>query len=413
MIKKITLSLLFFTIICTVVKAQEIPKLRIDPAQAYGGVVADYFEEVNYIPLQTTKQSLFGTISGLVITDSSFVVSDNDTHAVLFFKKDGTYLTKVKFKNDEYPYASYETTTKRIILTVYDSRTEKTELQYYGVTGFRLDVKLKIETSERNQVMLPLGNDFYLNIKPCVTEPGKKPKDSVAYAISVYKKDTLYKSFLPFNEAKTPCKCALGVWPAITKSGQDSVVYASTKFGNAIYRVTKDTVQEIYNVVFPFNRTLSKTLLETTDTKRIDSLRDNIYKSQNLISGISNIYFENTLLLFKIDPVVYMWSEGTEETKQYNLIYNLKTSRLVSLERITPDEKSSFLPLVGGFFMSITGLIYNDGYFYSNVPSLHLFTAKESTKDKYPKYSPVMEHYFKTEDRKSNPVIVQMKLRKL
>ena len=412
MIKKITLFLLIVTTFGLALEAQEVPKLRIDPAQAYGGVVSDYFEEVNYIPLQTTKQSLFGTISSMVITDSSFVVSDNDTHAVLFFKKDGTYLTKVKFKNDDYPNLSYEASTKRITISVYSSQTRKADIQYYSITGSKLENHLNINSSERKKGTRSLGGGYYLNIQSCYIAPGKTPVDSVAYAISIYKNKTLYKSFLPFNQAKLPCMCALGFGPTITATDQDSVVYASTPFDNAIYRVTKDTLQKIYTIVFPFDRMFSKSLLETTDTKRIDSLRDNLYKMQNIISGVSNIYFENNLMLFKIDQKSYMWTEGTEDTKQYNLVYNLKTSRLVSLERITPDAKSSFLPLIAGFYMSIRGLIYDGGYFYSSVPSLQMFAAKENTKDKNPKYPPVLENYFKTESRKSNPVIVQMKLRK-
>lgn len=413
MIKKIILCLLFFINIIIALKAQEVPKLRIDPAQAYGGVVSDYFEEVNYIPLQTTKQSLFGTISSMVITDSSYIVSDNDTHAVLFFKKDGTYISKVKLKDNDFPYLSYESSTKRVTITVYNYQTQKSLIQYYSVTGSKLEDNLKINSTEKNKEMISLGGGYYLNTQGCYIAPGKKPVDSIAYAISIYKNETLYKSFLPFNQVDMQCMCALSFWPSITRSENDSVVYASTRFDNAIYKVTKDTVQKIYSVVFPFNRTLPKNLLETTDTKRIDSLRDNIYKSDNIIAGISNIYFENNLMLFKIDAQAYVFTVGTEDNKQYNLIYNLKNGRLSSLERITPDEKSSFLPLIGGFYMSMSGLICNDGYFYGNVPSLHIFAAKENTKSKNPKYPPLLEKYFKTEDRKSNPVIVQMKLRKL
>ena len=91
MLKKIIGCLLVLTTFGITLKAQEVPKLRIDPAQAYGGVVGDYFDEVNYIPLQTTKESLFGAISNMIVTDSSYVISDNDTRAVLFFKKDSGY----------------------------------------------------------------------------------------------------------------------------------------------------------------------------------------------------------------------------------------------------------------------------------------------------------------------------------
>lgn len=402
-----------FTAFLISVKAQEVPKLRIDPAQAYGGVVGDYFEEVNYIPLQTTKESLFGAISGMLVTDSSFVISDNDTRAVLFFRKDGTYITKVKLRKDEYPGISYEITTKRILIAFYNSQTQKQVLQYYSLLGVKLDDNLKIKSSEKNQAMTSLGAGYYLDIESCYIEPGKKPLDSVIYALTIYKNEEIYKSFLPFNAAKTPGKCALGFWPNITPSNQDSVVYASTQYDNTIYRVTKDTAQKLYTLTFPYNRMLAKDLLETTDPKQIDSLRDNSYKMTDMISGVSNIHFKDDLLLFKIDQRSYMWTQGTEDTKQYNLIYNLKTGRLVSLERITPDERSSFLPLMGGFYTSMNGLIYNDGYFYSNVPSLHMFAAKENTKAKNPKYSAVMEKYFKVEDRKSNPVVVQLKLKEL
>jgi hypothetical protein len=411
MLKKIIGCLLVFTTFAITLKAQGVPKLRIDPAQAYGGVVGDYFDEVNYIPLQTTKESLFGAISNMIVTDSSYVISDNDTRAVLFFKKDGTYITKVKLKKDEYPGLSHETSTKRILITFYNAQTEKRIIQYYSLSGVKLEDHLKIKSSEKDKDMTSLGGGYYLNTESCYFEPGKKPVDSVIYALSIYKNEAIYKSFLPFNAAITPGKCALGSWPNITPSNQDSVVYVSIQYDNTIYRVTKDTVQKIYTLVFPFNRMFAKDLLETTDPKQIDSLRDNSYKMTDIISGVSNIYFEGDLLLFKIDQRSYQWTQGTEDTKQYNLIYNLKTGRLVSLERITPDERSSFLPLMAGFYTSLRGLIYNEGYFYSHVPSLHMFAAKENTKAKNPKYSNVMEKYFKTEDRKSNPVIVQMKLK--
>ena len=41
------------------ISAQEVEKLRIDPSQAYGGKVSEYFEQLNYIPLETTKESLY------------------------------------------------------------------------------------------------------------------------------------------------------------------------------------------------------------------------------------------------------------------------------------------------------------------------------------------------------------------
>src|SRR3569833_2319900 len=89
--------LVFMLLIMQTMHAQQVEKLRIDPSQAYGGKVSEYFEQVNYIPLETTKESLFGDINQLAITDSSFVITDMDTRAVLFFTRKGRYITKTRF----------------------------------------------------------------------------------------------------------------------------------------------------------------------------------------------------------------------------------------------------------------------------------------------------------------------------
>lgn len=73
-------------------------------------------------------------------------------------------------------------------------------------------------------------------------------------------------------------------------------------------------------------------------------------------------------------------------------------------EKIASDAYAIFIdPMVLEFLglkilHEYEGLNYKGGYFYSNIPSLNLFVAKENTKNKNPKYSPAMEKYFKSED---------------
>ena len=76
---------------------------------------------------------------------------------------------------------------------------------------------------------------------------------------------------------------------------------------------------------------------------------------------------------------------------------------------MSPDEQNGFLPFTD-WRINTTGLRYEDGFFYTDVSSLQLFTAKEAAAGKT-KYSTAMEKYFATESRKSNPVIVQLKLK--
>ncbi|MBC7567606.1 MAG: 6-bladed beta-propeller, partial [Pedobacter sp.] len=69
--------------------------LRLDPTTARGAAVSQVFDDVKFIPLETTKESLFGTISQLNVTDNNYIIYDYDTKAVLIFDKAGKYIAKV------------------------------------------------------------------------------------------------------------------------------------------------------------------------------------------------------------------------------------------------------------------------------------------------------------------------------
>lgn len=68
--------------------------LRIDPQSARGANVSQVFDEVKFIPLETTKESLFGSIYDLRIVKNQFILFDQDTKAVLIFGRDGKFKGK-------------------------------------------------------------------------------------------------------------------------------------------------------------------------------------------------------------------------------------------------------------------------------------------------------------------------------
>src|SRR3954467_7786076 len=73
------------------VDTSHVDTLRIDPLNSFGGSASEVFETANYIPLETTKESLFGSIDQLEVTDQYFIILDQNTNCILFFKKDGKY----------------------------------------------------------------------------------------------------------------------------------------------------------------------------------------------------------------------------------------------------------------------------------------------------------------------------------
>ena len=75
--KYLSYILFSFILFTSAAKAQSPQKIRIVPKQAYGGPVSEYFNKIEYIPLETSKESLFGDINNLTITDDSYIISDN------------------------------------------------------------------------------------------------------------------------------------------------------------------------------------------------------------------------------------------------------------------------------------------------------------------------------------------------
>lgn len=84
------------------------------------------------------------------------------------------------------------------------------------------------------------------------------------------------------------------------------------------------------------------------------------------------------------------------------------------MQDLEPDSLSSFLPVTDASsdfydFKSRGFHMYENGYFYTNYSSLAMFTFKEQSEGKTTKYPPNLEAYFKTQNKKSNPIIIKLK----
>jgi len=399
--------------------AQEVPKFRIDPAQAYGGTVSEYFNNVEYIPLETTKESLFGDVFQLLVTDSSIVVYDLDTKYVLFFTLSGKYISKI---NENWPpVISYDKVKQRLkvmstVIGTNEQHAKMVNSAYYSCTGTKINEKpaISLMKIDDNATLFPMQNDLYLAARSCYFPKGKLPQDSVIYLADIYHGDSVYRSVFPFNQKNNPCFCSvLGGQANITPVPDDpDAFYASLPSEYAIYKVNADTTIKLYQLVLPANCSVPKNLLASNNQVYLDSFRNGRGIPQRVIKGIKNVYLSNQLLMFKLDPFgVPLFNNSSEIEYQYNFIYNTGSGRLVSLERITPDAKNYFLPLARSFQFALFGLQYANGNFYTCVSSLDMFSARENTESKNPQYPPVLQEYFSTQNRKSNPVIVKMKLK--
>src|SRR6476469_787262 len=82
--------------------------IRLDPENAIGGNASDIFSEVTFIPLETTSESLFGSISQLEITDEYYIILDRSTNSILIFTKAGKFHSKIKGRSLDSQYRIWQ-----------------------------------------------------------------------------------------------------------------------------------------------------------------------------------------------------------------------------------------------------------------------------------------------------------------
>ncbi|MFT3903002.1 MAG: 6-bladed beta-propeller [Niabella sp.] len=400
--------------------SQNLPKIRINPYNVYGGTVSEYFSKVEYIPLETNPESLFGDAHELVITDSTIVASDWDTKSVLFFTLDGKFIRKVKGVNGKAFHIMYDPVSKKMLLTpfvVFVDTEEKTF--YYTIDGLPAQAPaFKIKALSDNpfgrRQAIPIGDNFFAVTNSCMYPIGSKPPNKNYSLIEIYEGNKLHRSFLDFNPRKTPGTCAYGGGVTVqSNSVKNGRFYVSAPGSHIVYEISRDSAIPKFQIVFPADLTIPDSIMNTTDVKMIGELRANFGAfSSETITGVNNLFLLNNLLCFRVQRLAITNRSSSDQANLYNFIYDTLTGKTASLERIIPDEMSFFLPFVDPGKMAAKGYNYdNKGYVYNVLSSLQMFTAREDTKSKKPQYPPALHEYFKTQNKKSNPVIVRMKLK--
>lgn len=413
---------LFSFILHLTASAQEPQILRIDPGFASGAPVSQVFDEVKFIPLETTKESLFGTINRLEISEDYFIILDNSTNAILLFKKDGTFHTKISVKGSDVYSFKYEKEANRI--RVFSTNTKQLAMQvrekaeidsagaiallkrfvkvnYYDTDGKSLKVAEAKETlTPQNlySVSLPGGFSF-----SNFALAGEEMLSAAAFELNLYKDGQIYQSYFPYNKKQDIARYGryLPNPGGFTLSQNDTVVYYTRPLDYSIFQLTPHSLKEKYRLIFPIKNTVPPSFI--ADKKSQNDRRDFLKENPSIVTGLSDIYERPGRLFFKINN-----NEGWR-SRSSNMLYFLKTGRLISMNQLSPDSLSSFLPVTDGSFTYESFKAADETYFYTYISSLRLFGAIESNVSKNIPPPADLDNYFKKGSKKDNPVIVQLK----
>lgn len=409
-----TLFIFFLTFGITVygqvakVDSSTMVTLRIDPENAKGATVSQIFDEVEFIPLETIKESLFGSISQLSATKEHFVIYDYDTKSVLIFTKNGKFHAKInadlmkseedsKNENSFYGFQLVTSGTQEQIMT------HTSKYVYYFDFNAKL-LQKKLSKDVKYEQFNTFTNPDYLIKQGYLKTDGK---DSTYHEIAIFNKDKEIAKYFPFSLDRYKNDQYMGS-SKIYNSGNGNDFFYGRPYDFNIYKITPDKLSLAYRLIFPASVSLPADFMtnESYKNKRLEYFQ----KNDQIFYSLSDTYKIDNLLFLK------MRSWGFDKNKKDALIYNLSTNEITSIKDIEPDSLSSFLPITdaGAFYdYQSRGMhLFKDQNFYTSYSSLAMFTFKEQSAGKKPHYNAVLSNYFKTQNKKSNPVLIRLKPKK-
>lgn len=376
--------------------------LRIDPSVAKGTPVSQLFEKVEYIPLETTKNSLFGEIGRLEVVDDKFVIYDFDTQSVLIFNSRGGYINKITPKDVA---DATELSGKAGVGNVFNSFSISNEdgvnciVIFSNGSLFKYDLSGTLISKTKGGTLSPeyiLSNT--VKVIPDFTE-----NKEIFYEFAWIKGNEA-QLFFPFSLKRYEEDEFISASNRFDVAIDKGSIFYSNFYSYDIFELSGKGVFLKYRFILPQSIALPADFMNNPayKAKRWEYLQNN----KNTVYGIHNIVQMGEYLYFTLDAASQQIS--TKKT----LAYNLKNNDLISIQHITPDASTFFLPVndsaYGSNFLSRGFFAYDERSFYTSISSLSMFRFHSENKEGQNSYSANMKNYFDKSKPESNPVIVKV-----
>jgi hypothetical protein len=328
--------------------------LRIDPENAYGGTAKEIFQSAEYIPLETTKESLFGDIEQLAITKDRFIILDRSTNCILFFDRKGKFIGKIK--------GGSKTDYSNVILDFTFNKWKKEVMFFQGNLASRKFVYCNLDGQKIRELPYDIEN------VPNFTQQQFVAPDLLV-GINYYQDDQKVSSnklyelgfserFKKVQAIAIPTSAArldnegdyYDVLHNFSYAGNDSTFFYAKTHDYNLYSITPNTVSHTFRFLFPMQMALPKNFM--TDAAYKDKKLDFISKGP-FIQMINDSYLVGNNLTFNL-PI------SSKRDGLSHLIYNLNSDKLISYKYISTDESTYYLPLMS-YYRYSRGFLGCDG----------------------------------------------------
>ncbi|GHE23718.1 hypothetical protein GCM10017764_06860 [Sphingobacterium griseoflavum] len=371
-------------------------EFRISPAHAQHKTMQEVVEEIEYIPLESSKKSEFSINSHVVVDNDRIMVYHFFTNGryLLLFDSNGKLTKRVdmpkELKNNRHIFLNRE--KREIYISIADHKPSARVYNYDG------ELLLDDHT-------LPAGT--------C----GKLGDSYISYQVHRYR----YDKDTPYDLLYYKGKEVSGKWmhykrdtSELLRGENDMQVrfsgklpILSTIYNYKLHFLGEAGVDSVYRFVLPKNLSVPDDFLDNKlyIGKKYEFFKDNPAK----IASFQNHYHTPNNLVFKLDHHDF-YGHGVTD-----VIYNTITGTLVNLEFLQPDQTNDFLPFFEkDYFFNNTNIVASDGTnIYTLVAPATLIEAYRNNKannitDKFPAS---LEKILKNERYTDNYVLVRIKLK--
>ena len=376
--------------------AQHSVTLRIDPDIARGGTASEVFDSIRFIPLETTKESVFGSVDQLEVTDSLFIILDRLAHSILLFRRDGKFVSKI-FTGGGDKYFFYFTLDRSANEIVATNNYEN-GLLVYDLHG-RFLRKESFPGMINSLYYFP-GKVILYNIHRKGTV---ESSDHILFDLCYSKGyNDVIKYVKPYN-AKNEDGEFNSACNSLNFSGEPGSCMFSLPFDYDLYQLSDTGILCKYHFIFPLIISLPPNF--TTDRGYSNTRGKYAYTSpatQSTVLAVERGYRYGDYLLYS------MFTRQLTATADYNFAYNLRSGTLISFTRVTGDSTSCYLPLLSSVLEKVDAI--SDGTIFSSMAGFRLY-AFENSLDKKATYAKGLKQYFTTGKKTDNPVMIQFRLK--
>lgn len=223
------------------IDSSKVISLRIDPSNAKGAKVSEVFKNVKFIPLETTKESLFGNIDILEVCPGYFVIYDFDTNSILVFESNGRFHVKITEKDFDdssgkpnetalYNFKIKNERNKPVILVEFANNN-----YVFDLHGKRLEKKPIVKMINKHKFLIewPFENGITL------FKNYQDPKDSMVYELALSRNQTVFAKAFPKDLSYFKNNFQLGNANPVNNPTKDGFFFLRT-YDYKIYKANYD-----------------------------------------------------------------------------------------------------------------------------------------------------------------------------